>query len=36
VLPQDPLGGDDAEPPWLPALLETGRDPADPATVNLL
>jgi len=36
VLPQDPLGGDDAEPPWLPALLETDRDPADPATVNLL
>lgn len=36
VLPQDPLGGDDAEPAWLPALLEPDRDAADPAAVHLL
>ena len=35
VLPQDPLGGDDAEPAWLPALLDPARDDGDVAAVNL-
>jgi acyl-CoA dehydrogenase len=35
VLPQDPLGGDDAEPAWLPALLDAGRDDGRPNDVNL-
>jgi acyl-CoA dehydrogenase len=35
VLPQDPLGGDDAEPAWLPALLDAARDDGRPADVNL-
>jgi acyl-CoA dehydrogenase len=35
VLPQDPLGGDDAEAPWLPALLDAARDEPDVAAVNL-
>ena len=35
VLPQDPLGGDDAEPAWLPALLDPARDDSDVAAVNL-
>jgi acyl-CoA dehydrogenase len=35
VLPQDPLAGDDAEPAWLPALLDPARDEGDAAAVNL-
>ena len=35
VLPQDPLGGDDAEPAWLPGLLDPARDDGDVAAVNL-
>lgn len=35
VLPHDPLGGDDAEPAWLPGLLEPGRDDGAPEAVNL-
>jgi hypothetical protein len=36
VLPQDPLGGDETEPAWLPGLLEPAQDDADVAGVNLL
>jgi acyl-CoA dehydrogenase len=36
VLPQDPLGGDEAEPAWLPGLLEPSQDDGDVAAVNLL
>jgi hypothetical protein len=36
VLPQDPLGGDEAEPAWLPGLLDPARDDSDVAAVNLL
>jgi acyl-CoA dehydrogenase len=35
VLPQDPLGGDDHEPAWLPSLLEPGIDDAAVDRVNL-
>jgi acyl-CoA dehydrogenase len=35
VLPQDPLGGDDTEPAWMPALLDPTLDNADVAAVNL-
>jgi hypothetical protein len=35
LLPQDPLGGDDAEPAWLPALLDPDADDGDVAGVNL-
>ncbi len=35
VLPQDPLGGDDSEPAWMPTLLDPARDDADVAAVNL-
>ena len=35
VLPQDPLGGDEAEPAWMPTLLEPAADDAAPATVNV-
>ena len=35
VLPQDPLGGEDIEPAWMPALLDATRDDADVAGVNL-
>ena len=35
VLPQDPLGGDDTEPAWMPALLDPALDDADVAGVNL-
>ena len=35
VLPQDPLGGDDAEPAWLPGLLDPACDDGDVAAVNL-
>ena len=35
VLPQDPLGGDDAEPAWLPSLLNPARDEGRPEGVNL-
>jgi acyl-CoA dehydrogenase len=35
VLPQDPLGGDDTEPAWLPALLEAGPGDGRPQDVNL-
>jgi len=35
VLPQDPLGGDDTEPAWMPALLDPTLDDADVASVNL-
>src|SRR5690606_18118347 len=33
--PHDPLGGDDAEPAWMPALLDPSLDDADVAAVNL-
>jgi acyl-CoA dehydrogenase len=36
VLPQDPLGGDEAEPAWLAGLLEPAHDDGDVAGVNLL
>jgi acyl-CoA dehydrogenase len=36
VLPQDPLGGDEAEPAWLPGLLAPAQDDGDVAGVNLL
>jgi len=36
ALPQDPLGGDDTEPPWMPALLDPSLDDRDVAGVNLL
>ena len=35
VLPQDPLGGDDAEPAWLPGLLDPASDDHEVAAVNL-
>ena len=35
VLPQDPLGGDAAEPAWLPGLLDPARDDGEVAAVNL-
>ena len=35
VLPQDPLGGDDTEPGWLPALLDPELDEGAVAAVNL-
>ncbi len=35
LLPQDPLGGDDSEPAWLPRLLDPADDDADVARVNL-
>ena len=35
VLPQDPLGGDEAEPAWMPALLDPSTDDADAAAVDL-
>jgi len=35
VLPQDPLGGDEAEPAWLPALLDPAHDDPDVASVTL-
>ena len=35
LLPQDPLGGDDSEPAWLPRLLDPADDDADVAGVNL-
>ena len=35
VLPQDPLGGDDAEPAWLPGLLDPARDGREVVAVNL-
>jgi acyl-CoA dehydrogenase len=35
VLPQDPLGGDEREPDWMPALLDPARDDTDIAAVNL-
>ncbi len=35
VLPQDPLGGDDAEPAWMPTLLDPALDDTDVAGVNL-
>jgi acyl-CoA dehydrogenase len=35
LLPQDPLGGDDAEPAWLPALIDPTLDDSDVAGVNL-
>jgi acyl-CoA dehydrogenase len=35
VLPQDPLGGDAAEPAWVPALLDAERDGHEPQGVNL-
>jgi acyl-CoA dehydrogenase len=35
VLPQDPLGGDDIEPAWMPTLLDPTLDDTDVAGVNL-
>jgi acyl-CoA dehydrogenase len=35
LLPQDPLGGDDAEPAWLPTLIDATLDEPDVAGVNL-
>jgi acyl-CoA dehydrogenase len=35
VLPHDPLGGDDIEPAWMPALLDPALDDAAVADVNL-
>jgi acyl-CoA dehydrogenase len=35
LLPQDPLGGDEAEPAWLPALLDPAVDDRDVSRVNL-
>jgi acyl-CoA dehydrogenase len=35
LLPQDPLGGDDVEPRWMPALLDPALDDGDVAAVNL-
>ena len=35
LLPQDPLGGDEAEPGWMPALLDTAVDDAVVEAVNL-
>jgi acyl-CoA dehydrogenase len=35
LLPQDPLGGDDSEPAWLPRLLDPADDDADVAGVTL-
>jgi acyl-CoA dehydrogenase len=35
VLPQDPLGGEDIEPAWMPALLDPTLDDANVAGVNL-
>ncbi len=34
VLPQDPLGGDESEPAWLPALLEPEAEGADAARIE--
>jgi len=36
VLPQDPLGGDEAEPAWMPSLLDPSLDDSDVAGVHLL
>jgi acyl-CoA dehydrogenase len=36
VLPQDPLGGDDTESAWMPALLDPSLDDKDVPGVNLL
>jgi hypothetical protein len=33
--PQDPLGGDEAEPAWLPDLLDPALDDAGVEAVNL-
>lgn len=35
VLPQDPLAGSDAEPSWLPGLVEPALDDTDVQAVNL-
>jgi acyl-CoA dehydrogenase len=35
LLPLDPLGGDDTEPPWMPGLLDASVDDAEVAAVNL-
>ena len=35
VLPQDPLDGDEAEPAWLPGLLDPAHDDGEVAAVNL-
>jgi hypothetical protein len=35
VLPHDPLGGDDAEPAWMPALLDPALDHKAVGDVNL-
>jgi alkylation response protein AidB-like acyl-CoA dehydrogenase len=35
LLPQDPLGGDDIEPAWMPTLLEPTHDDHDVTGVNL-
>jgi len=35
LLPQDPLGGDEAEPGWMPALLDTAVDDAVVEAVSL-
>jgi hypothetical protein len=35
LLPQDPLGGDEAEPGWMPALLDTALDDAVVEAVDL-
>jgi hypothetical protein len=35
LLPLDPLGGDDTEPPWMPGLLDASVDDAAVAAVNL-
>ena len=34
VLPQDPLGGDDGEPAWLPRLLDPADDDTDVAGLS--
>ena len=34
VLPQDPLGGDESEPAWLPALVEPESEGADAQSVE--
>jgi acyl-CoA dehydrogenase len=36
VLPQDPLGGDEAEPAWVPTLLDPAHAGGEPQAVNLL
>jgi acyl-CoA dehydrogenase len=35
LLPLDPLGGDDIEPAWMPALLDPALDDGEVAAVNL-